>query len=167
MTATYDSIATTTLSSASNSITFSNIPSTYTDLRLVFVPVGVAVNAGVYIRFNGITTSTYSSTHLYGTGTSAFSGRATNQTYIYANFAGSVSTTQPTLWTMDLFSYAGSTNKTALLSSAQDLNGSGNVTADVGLWRSTAAINSINISSQNVDGYAIGTTATLYGITRE
>ena len=170
MTATYDPIATTTVSSTANTIVFSSIPNTFTDVRLVLVGTGSTAGLNVYYRFNGDTASNYSSTHLWGDGASAGSGRATSQPYIFGNYAGNLSTTIPTMWTMDLFSYGGSTNKTALLTGSQDLNGSGNVTRDVGLWRSTAAVTSITIwvgSTNLANGFAAGTTATLYGIKAE
>lgn len=167
MPATYEPIATTTVSSTANTIVFNSIPNTFSDIRLVLVGTGNTAGLNVFYRFNGDTASNYSSTHLWGDGTSGGSARATGQTYIYANYAGNLNTTIPTLWTMDLFSYAGSTNKSALLTSSQDLNGSGNVTRDVGLWRSTAAITSITIwvgSANLANGFTAGTTATLYGI---
>jgi hypothetical protein len=47
---------------------------------------------------------------------------------------------------------------------AIDKNGSGAVWQIVGLWRSTSAITSINFFSSTGNNFAIGTTATLYGI---
>ena len=163
MTVTYDSIATTTLGSAAANITFSSIPATYTDLRVVLTnPAGVATYY-LQMRLNSDTGTNYSRTQLYGEGTGAISGRGTNN-----NFAllGYLTTTQPTFQTIDIFSYAGSTNKTWLVTSNQDANGSGEVWRIVGLWRNTAAITSIQISRQtgNLD---TGTTATLYGIKSE
>ena len=63
----------------------------------------------------------------------------------------------------DIFSYAGSTNKTLLITGANDVNGDGSSEKNVGLWRSTSAITSITIhlSSGN---FANASTATLYGI---
>ena len=163
MTVTYDSIATTTLGSAAANITFSSIPATYTDLRVVLTnPAGVATYY-LQMRLNSDTGTNYSRTQLYGEGTGAISGRGTNN-----NFAllGYLTTTQPTFQTIDIFSYADSTNKTWLVTSNQDANGSGEVWRIVGLWRNTAAITSIQISRQtgNLD---TGTTATLYGIKSE
>jgi len=45
-----------------------------------------------------------------------------------------------------------------------DQNGSGVVANIVGLWRNTAAITSINLSTLSAYNFNIGTTATLYGI---
>lgn len=164
MPATYEPIATTTLGSAEASITFSSIPATYTDLRLVFVnqETGLAGNSR-YIRFNSDSSATYSRTKLVGTGTEAYSTRQTNQTTLRIAEGGTSASPIWQLQTIDIFSYAGSTNKTCLMTSSEDNNGSGNVLRGVGLWRSTDAINSILIT-MFAGTFAAGTTATLYGI---
>jgi len=162
MPTTYEPIATTTLGSAAASITFSSIAGTYTDLRLVFVCTNVSGGDQVKITFNGVTGTSYSSLYMYGDGTTAGSGSATNQPEINAAVGGT-STTIPTMYTADIFSYTGSTNKTCLVTGSEDKNGSGLVSRTVGLWRNTAAITSITIAKSG-GTYAIGTTATLYGI---
>jgi hypothetical protein len=73
------------------------------------------------------------------------------------------STTIPFLTTVDIFSYAGSTYKTALSTASADQNGSGAVIYSVQLWRSTAAITSFTISASS-GNLSSGTTAQLYGI---
>ena len=102
-----------------------------------------------------------------GNGTAASSGKVTGATVIIINdnYNVGASTTIPTLSSIDIFSYAGSTFKTVLINSAGDLNGSGTVWNAVGLWRDTAAINRIDISGAgSIRTFSIGTTATLYGI---
>jgi hypothetical protein len=161
MPATYEPIATTTLGSAVNDITFTSIGSGYTDLRLVVV--GTVSSADTArIQFNGDTATNYSRTTLYGDGASAVSARSSNGTFIGITTTN-LSTTIPGMLTIDLFSYAGSTNKTILTTTSLDLNGSGRVERIVGLWRSTAAITSIKCYL-GTNNWNIGTTATLYGI---
>jgi hypothetical protein len=164
MPATYEPIATTTLGSAASSITFSTIPGTYTDLRVILVATGDASAAGqaVLTRFNSDTGSNYSVTRLSGSGSAATSGRFTNIASIYTSFDG-LSTTVPTFQQIDIFSYAGSTYKTCLISNNEDKNGSGYVEARVGLWRSTSAITTVAVIA-NSGNFATGTVATLYGI---
>ena len=162
MAATYEPIATTTLGSAAASITFSSISSAFTDLRLAIVGRYTSSGGNTRIRFNGDTASNYSSTRIAGDGTSASSDRLTNQTFQRLNFDGN-STTIPDLLTVDIFSYAGSTFKTSLITSTEDKNGSGSVIRIVGLYRSATAISSITISLSS-STFASGTTATLYGI---
>jgi hypothetical protein len=81
---TYEAIATQTLGSAAASVTFSSIPSTYTDLVLVcnFETSSNAI-AGVYIQFNGDTSTNYSSTNLIGNGSTAESSRQNSTFYLY------------------------------------------------------------------------------------
>lgn len=160
MPATYEPIATTTLGSAASSITFSSIPSTYTDLRLVLVSISTTFPQ---MRFNNDATALYSWTYVTGTGTAAQSGRFTSATEFYANTGQSA--TIPSLYTFDIFSYAGSTFKSFLNTQNNDKNGSGDVVAAVGLYRSTTAISRIDLLA-NIYGttFSTGTTATLYGI---
>ena len=159
--ATYEPIATQTLASAASSITFSSIAATYTDLR--FVVVGKAASglgSNGAIRFNGSTTG-YSQTRINGDGASATSSAATSASFLNVVLGGSVSDAQPQMFTFDVFSYAGSTYKTTLMTGSADLNGSGNVIRAVGLWQTTSAITQIVFLGSTMD---IGTTATLYGI---
>jgi len=158
---TYEPIATTTLGSAQSTITFSSIPGTYTDLRLVLVSFHAITGNAVYCRLNNDLSSIYSTLTLIGTGTNAAADRATNTDRIEAYAVNS--TTIPTLASFDICSYAANIFKTVLLQFAADLNGSGNVVRKVGLYRSTTAISSINLTLSS-GNFATGTTATLYGI---
>lgn len=162
MPATYEPIATTTLSSAAATITFSSIPSTYTDLRLVVVPIGTT-SANLYLTYNNDTSTIYSATSLSGNGTTAASGRRSSVGNILLTYVTNIQTATPTLRTVDIFSYAGSTFKTALTEENSDLNGSGSVARTVALWSSTSAINRLDVFVSGTT-MASGTTATLYGI---
>jgi len=161
MPATYEKIATTTLGSANATISFDSIGSGYTDLRLVLAATNTAA-LDLNVTFNSDTGSNYSFTRLSGNGTTAASSRSTSQTYIRANGA-SRAASEPYLLTLDIFSYAGSTNKTCLITNSEDANGSGGVGVKVALWRSTAAITTITTTT-STSTFAAGTTATLYGI---
>jgi hypothetical protein len=161
--ATYEPIATQTLGSAAATITFSSIPATYTDLKLVLVVNTTSVDLrSIRLTFNADTATNYSTTRLSGDGSTASSNRSTTQANI-TPFTSLTSSTIPTFYTFDVFSYAGSTNKTLLAQGSADLNGSGGVNSAVGLWRSTAAITTIGLAL-NSGNYNTGTTATLYGI---
>jgi hypothetical protein len=161
MPATYEPIATTTLSTAASSITFSSIPATYTDLRLAFaLKMDSTGSAGMI--FNSDTGTNYSFTDLWGTGAAVNTARSTSDSKLWFNTASTISSTQPRLIAIDIFSYAGSTNKTTLYEYNGDNNGSGNVMRTAGLWRNTAAITSIQLNTTT--NFGTGTTATLYGI---
>jgi len=158
MPATYEPIATTTLGSAASTITFSSIPSTYTDLRIIIV------FTGAYLKMptiNSNTSSVYSATFLFGSGSSATSIRYSSSSPNSIDFVAGGSP-NPALVQFDFFSYTGSTNKTFLIKEDGDQNGSGYINAMVGLYASYSAITSITLTSQGNMG--IGTIATLYGI---
>lgn len=163
MPSTYEPIATTTLGSAAASITFSSIPATYTDLRLVLNSSVSATGSELKLTFNNDTATNYSFTSLYGYGSTANSYRETSRVGIPLDAAFGIPNTQWALWTADIFSYAGSTFKTVLTTGSNDNNGSGATFRNVGLWRSTSAINRLDLSVSGIT-FSIGTTATIYGI---
>ena len=159
---TYTPIATTTLGSSASSYTFSSIPSTYTDLVLIYT-AATSTQVDLYFRLNGDTGTNYSYTVLFGTGSTAGSARTPNQAYGSFDYYGVPVTTLGNSNTVCHFmNYSNTTtNKTTLVRS----NNAGNGTdAIVGLWRNTAAINSIQIGSFGAPTLSTGSTFTLYGI---
>jgi len=169
MASTYEPIATQTLASAATSITFSSIAATYTDLRLVLVaPSESADGNDFYLRFNSDSTTNYSGTSIDGPGATASSAKYTTSAQMLLAFQyGYTSTTYPMMITSDIFSYAGSTYKTCLNTFSGDRNGTGGATTrNVGLWRSTSAITSIQLFISSSLTFSTGTTATLYGIAK-
>lgn len=159
--ATYTPIATTTLGSATNSITFSSIPSTYTDLVLVFNG-SMASAADLLMQFNSDTATNYSDTILQGNGTSATSSRDTSQTSMTLGITG---TGKTNIFTSiaNIQNYSNTTTyKTVLVrvSEASTLTG-----AVVNLWRKTPeAINTIKVYGNGSVNISAGSIATLYGI---
>lgn len=162
MPATYEPIATTTLGSTASTITFSSIPTTFTDLVFIFVGRGNSSNDDLRLQFNSDTGTNYSRTDLYGNGSSALSATAANGADIRIASNDGMDTNTAFLQ-VDIFNYTGSTNKTCLVSWNHD-DANGSVYRQVGLWRNTAAINSIRLTLNTL--FAVGTTATLYGILR-
>lgn len=169
MPATYDSIATTTLASATSFIQFSSIPATFTDLRLVLVGRNAPgfLNSYFTIRFNNDTAGNYSETYLLGYGTANNSSRDINNSWITLGGLNGIDDVLSSSFTMDIFNYTASTNKTVLGTAAVDRNSSsaGHVGLNAGLWRNSAAINNIRLQTSG-GNFATGTTATLYGILR-
>ena len=163
MATTYEKIASTTLTGNQTDITFSSIPSTYTDLKFVVfgVPNPSAGSIVSQLRFNGDSATNYSLTEVYGNGSAEGSTRKTSANKLAPE--GFV-TTMPLLFSVDIFSYAGSTFKTCLMVNSTDRNGAGITDCAVGLYRSTSAINSITFLSAASNDLTTGTTATLYGI---
>lgn len=164
MAITYEPISTTTLGSAAATVTFSSIPGTYTDLVLV-CNGGITIAAGnAHLRFNSDTGSNYSFTDITGTGSAASSARGTNQTSCILNSYGYPENDMNWNCLVHIMNYSNTTTyKTLLSRSNQADNG---VSALVGLWRSTAAITSIDIISifSGSPQFSIGSTFTLYGI---
>jgi hypothetical protein len=161
MATTYEKIQSTTLGSATATITFNSISSAYTDLRLVLVASGSS-NFNYNITYNNDSSALYSTTVLRADGASAYSDRNSGETKIPLTFYANYGTT-PFLLTLDLFSYAGSTFKTALITQSNDRNGSGSVEQTVALYRSTTAISRIDLNS-GAPYFNTGTIATIYGI---
>ena len=154
---TYTPIATTTLGSAQTTVTFSSISGSYTDLILV-ANGNSSTLVDTWLRFNSDTGTNYSTTRLYGTGSSAASDRYLSQSRI---LAGDFNTTSNTATIIQIQNYSNSaTNKTVLIRSNF---ASSIVFANVGLWRNTAAITSIDFLTSS-GTFSVGSTFTLYGI---
>jgi len=176
----YDSIATATATGSTGTITFSNIPQTYTHLQLRVQARGTSGSGGyytnVYTQLNGDSTSgNYYNHYLLGNGASASASAASgyiNSSLLYipnalntANcFAGAV---------IDILDYS-STNKTKTLRSLNgvDLNNtsgfpySGAIFLGSMLWNSTAAITSITFTAEPTYSttFAVGSSFALYGV---
>lgn len=160
MPSTYTPINQNTLTSNTAAITFSSIPSTYTDLVLVvnFASTAVGVNNG--ITLNSDTGSNYSDTDLGGNGTIASSSRLSNTTYIRSGYVDT--TSERSMSVTNFMNYANTNiNKSLLL--RWDSNSY--TYARVGLWRNTSAITSITCTAIG-GSFTTGSTFALYGITR-
>jgi hypothetical protein len=161
MPATYEPIATTTLGSSNTTVTFSSIPSTYTDLRVVVqYTLANGSNNQMLMRFNSDTATNYSRTYMEGSGTSATSGRGSSEDSAFITYASS--NTQITTSLIDVMNYSNATtHKTAL----SRLSNTTLTDARVYLWRKTPeAINTITFSVYLGSSFATGSTFTLYGI---
>jgi len=163
---TYEAIFTTTISGSSVSdITFSSIPSTYTDIVVIaFIKATNAANTSLGFQVNGDTASNYSNTRLQGNGTTAVSERSSSQTsgqFSGTSFrvADSADNYSPTIFNM--MNYANTTTYKTFI--ARGNNASAGVGTSVSLWQSTAAINSLKIITfaGSID---VGTVVSLYGI---
>jgi hypothetical protein len=114
-------------------------------------------------QFNGDTATNYSTTVIYANGTAAGNG-GNYVSQAFCKIADNVNSVWA-LGTIDVFSYAGSTYKTSLMTNSSDSNGSGYLERNVGLWRSTSAITSLRVGSIGSTPLMLtGTIATLYGI---
>jgi len=157
MPSTYDKIDKTIIGSAQASVTFSTIPSTYTDLVVVFSGSTTSGNL-VKVQFNGDTVDTnYSSTLLWGSGSSVSSSRySVGWTFVIPSGSNDM---QNVL--VNVNNYSNSTTFKSYLSRANQPAIS--TTAGVGLWRNTAAITSLTLAVSG-NQFTSGSSFTLYGI---
>ena len=167
----FESIATVTATSGATSLSFNNIPSTYSHLQIRGIyrdTGGAAVVANMIIQFNSDTSANYSWHRIESTNaTSVTSSGATSQTYgLCAAFGGQNATTANTFGAgiINIMDYSLNTKyKTIFNMGGIDNNTTGTVAPSSGLWLNTGIITSITIKPGNV-GFALGTTFALYGI---
>jgi hypothetical protein len=159
----YESIATTTLGSASATVTFSSIPATFTHLQLRISELASSPGDNCSIRFNSDTASNYSWHYLLGNGATASASAGATQTngILYTSTAAS---TIANVGIADILDYA-NTNKYKTVRSlgGQDSNGSGNVALFSTNWRSTSAITSITLLRTG-GNFNTNSSFALYGI---
>jgi len=161
--ATYEPIQTISPTTNPTEILFSSIPSTYTDLVLV-VTAKSNVGGDIYVRVNADSGTNYSSTILFGTGSSAGSARVTAQTALLVDYYGVVENNNNHLLIANFNNYSNATTFKTCLSRSN--NAASGVDAVVSLWRNTNAITSLNlgIGNSRIYTFSTGTVATLYGI---
>lgn len=167
MAATYEPIATTTLSSAQSTVDFTSISGSYTDLVLVGNFGLTLPDESLLLRVgNGSfdTGTNYSSTELYGNGSAAGSQRTSNATSMRITYAFGGGATVSSNCIINLQNYANTTTYKSILHRANITDGTyKGVEAIVSLWRSTSAINQIRLLTTGTT-YLSGSTFTLYGI---
>jgi hypothetical protein len=172
MPATYKKIASVTVGSGgTNTIDFTSIPSTYTDLVVLasFRSTRSNDEDGGFMTINSSTTG-YSWRLLQGNGTAASSSSGTDR------FIGQLTantTTASTFTNLFIYipNYAGSTNKSYSVDNVTEANATKSYAQLIAnLWSNTAAITSLSFQS---DSLGIGSklaefsTATLYGILKK
>lgn len=169
MPVTYNLIASNVLSSSAASVTFSAIPSTYTDLVLrISTRVSRAVNDShnCLMTFNNSTSADYSFRFVAGTGTTASSVGISNDIGVFVLSNGN-STTANTFSSNEIYipNYASSTNKPSSVFDVVE-NNSATINAimgKAGLRSNTAAITSIKLDADG-HNYLAGSSFYLYGI---
>lgn len=156
-------LATVTLGSPQSTITFSNIPATYRDLRVVFVAATNA-NSNNMMRVNGDTTSVYTQVYAGGTGTSTTSGTiGTSNALGTDSSAFTTTVVGASNHIIDIMDYSATDKHKGLIFRANRTGG--HVEMMVGRWASTAAITSL-VFYPYTGGYTWSTNSTfsLYGV---
>jgi hypothetical protein len=166
----YDSIATTTLATATPSVTFSSIPSTYTHLQVRYIARTnrADVQDLIRFRFNSDSGTNYAYHWLRGDGGTADAGSAASTaspwTAIIAG--GNASANQFGVGVSDVLDYA-NTNKyktTRTLSGVDTNSADGRIMFLSNLWMNTAAISSIEIAPNYGTSFNQYSSFALYGI---
>jgi len=159
MPATYEPIATQTLGSTASQVTFSSIPSTYTDFVLVSAPIGTG-DAQMFIRFNNDSSSSYGYVLMASNGSSVVPYTTGPVVNIGTDYFFSI-TTSGGITLINVMNYANTTTyKTALIRAN---NATKSTITNVGTWQNTSAINRIDLFATSAS-FAAGSVFTIYGI---
>ena len=167
----FESIATTLVSSAVSSVTFSSIPQTYKHLqiRILGRTARASTDATISIQLNTDTGSTWSNHNVLGDGSAASSGGGGGRTYDYTGVCLCVGSSAAAnifgVGVTDILDYANTNKyKTIRTLTGNDRNGSGNVSLQSANWRNTNAITSIGFFDSSGYNIATNTHFALYGI---
>jgi len=160
-------IATTTLSTATATVTFSSIPQNYEHLQIRGIAQGSLTGKYARMRFNSDSGSNYAVHDIEGNGGSApayYYGSA-NGVYLFPSDIATA-TSVYSAFIIDILDYQ-NTNKNKVVRTlhGNDNNGSGIIYFLSGLWTNTNAITSIDfsLSGENFTQYS---SFALYGIKR-
>lgn len=159
---TYVALKTTTLVGSTPSVTLDNIPQGYTDLVLVSTLNRTTTNTGsigIRIKFNGDSGSNYSYTRVYS---APASDRGSNQNYISPWNANDPNFGMVNL--INIQNYSNSTTYKTVIGRASAGDSNGYAYGNVAMWRSTAAITSIEITA--AENFISGSVV-LYGVAAE
>ena len=164
---TYTLISSNVLASSAASVTFSAIPSTYTDLvlRMSARRSNLATSGSFRMRFNGLTTSIYSFTDLTSSGSAAYSARAISSAIAEPETVGDTATAN-TFSSHEFYipNYTATQNKPmSAFSVAEDNATAAEMSVAAYLLSSTAAINEILIYPPS-GNFMTGSSFYLYGI---
>ena len=167
---TYTLIKSEVLASSQASVTFSSIPATYTDLVLRISARNDdsgTVNGVLRVQVNGLSSSIYSFTALYGNGSAGSSARASSTTDITDIYLAGNLATANTFGTVEIYipNYAGTTKKPVASYGASESNAAAvTMAANAGLIDLTSAITSISLLNNSTKQFLTGSSFYLYGI---
>lgn len=167
MPATYTLIDSEVLTSSAASITFSAIPSTYTDL-VIKLSSRIDANAvSLKVNFNSDTTTKYSYTRLYGSGSSAGSDLGSSATYAFPVANNRISYTANVFSNSELYvpNYTSTTSKAFSTFGTTENNATESyIGPTASLYTGTSAITSITLTPDLSANFDSGSSFYLYGI---
>jgi len=162
----YDSIATTTLSTATASVAFSSIPQTYKHLQVrMFTRTSLAATTvDTYVKIN--TGTSYYYHYLYGSGASVAAGSGSIATLLSGRSTGSTANANAfAVSIIDILDYSDTTkNKTIRVLNGDENNGNGNVFFFSGVALATTAISTLTFTAETASNYVQYSHFALYGI---
>ena len=147
-----------------------NIPSTYTDLKIVYsARTDRASNqSDIYLQFNNNTSAVYSFKRIFGSGSGAASDGLTNDTKGgLCGIAAGANATASTFANCEIYipNYLSSNAKSFSADGASENNATAALMGlYAGLSTDTAAITSIKLQCYNASNFVEGSTFYLYGI---
>lgn len=157
------------LSSSAGSVTFSSIPGTYTDLKLLVSARSdwsTSHNDIIRIRFNGGGDTNNATRYIWGDGSSISTGA---YTYSSGGYCPAATATNNTFGSSEIYigGYAGTAHaKPISISAAGENFASAASVIEAGArWNSTSAITSITLVL-SVGSFVAGSSFYLYGITK-
>ena len=157
-------IASTELTATASTVTFSSIPSGYTNLKVVISARKDDTSANIRWTINGTSTN-YSERMVYNSDGTAYSTSAASG-YLQFLYATTSNQTANTFNNAEIYipNYTSSNNKSISTDCVQENNGTSIVqNLAASLWSNSAAITSLSfgVASGN---FVSGSTFTLYGI---
>lgn len=171
-TLTYDLIATTTLASGASTVSLSGIPGTFTDIRVVAEVQADTTTNRTYLSLNGVT---YGQTYSWNSFLGAYSNTPAGATFTDIDYLQMQSTTTrlssnyPNVFIIDIMQYARTDIYKSLLidySTNSDGNQYDIKQIICGLWKSTAAVTSVDFSN-TASNFKVGSRFSVYGIKAE
>lgn len=158
-------IATATLGTAVNTLTFSSIPQTFSHLRIELYGQDAASVNGIFVQFNADSTAAHYSytTTVNNAGTIIGSNTSTSSNGV---LVGALPATGVGSAVIDIVGYTSTTFNKGVLAANQITDPSGgnayyqNI---VGAWNVASAITSVTINCSGTN-FTIGTTFSLYGL---
>ena len=168
MPSTYTLISSNVLTSSAASVTFSSIPSTYTDL-VIRCSTRSDVSGAILVELNGDSSTIYSTTRLRGDGSTASSGRTSSAANLYFGLNTPSTATANTFTSQEIYipNYTVSQNRVSSnFQVAENNSATTSVYIDLqaGLYTSTTAITQIKFLHGSANNYAAGSSFYLYGI---
>ncbi len=152
------------------SVTFNNIPQTFTDLKLVISARNnnsAGFGVGLFMQLNGTSTA-YSYTGIYGDGSSAGTSRFANTTEMLAGESGQSNLTANTFGNTEIYipNYTSTNFKQVISDGVGENNGTTSLLRlYASLWQNTAAVTSLRVFYSSIL-FTQYSTFTLYGITK-